>query len=355
MTEQEGAACVLRLFGASSTAVGQAVENFPPRWEAAARWKSRGAETLVALTARGPSGLKKAVRALRERFPADVYGMGQTTLPAAAVDALEGHDKLLICSDSTAGALLEARLETVPGAEKVYDFGALSYAHPRTAQKIAKRAAARLPKDCTDPVRLALARAQAARRVVGADLSVGCAGQGGDSILVLSSRKGCWVRTVPAGENAALWLLDLIRRAAAGQPQAEGTGFLPGGRDPAGARKKAPPLSPGLRGGAAGPSAGGGGGSALVAVCRRRRDGPAGTSAHPLGRASAPARCDPGIRNRALFCPCFSGCFRSGNGPGGGTERGFFIILQKVHSKTGEIPPAGFDGFSALVYHINSM
>ena len=69
MTEQEGAACVLRLFGASSTAVGQAVENFPPRWEAAAWWKSRGAETLVALTARDPSGLKKAVRVLRERFP----------------------------------------------------------------------------------------------------------------------------------------------------------------------------------------------------------------------------------------------------------------------------------------------
>ena len=35
------------------------------------------------------------------------------------------------------------------------------------------------------------------------------------------------MRTVPAGENAALWLLDLIRRAAAGLPQAEGTSFLP--------------------------------------------------------------------------------------------------------------------------------
>ena len=35
------------------------------------------------------------------------------------------------------------------------------------------------------------------------------------------------MRTVPSGENAALWLLDLIRRAAAGLPQAEGTSFLP--------------------------------------------------------------------------------------------------------------------------------
>ena len=42
---------MLRLFGAQSTAVGKTVENFPPQWRAAAQWKSRGAETLVALQA----------------------------------------------------------------------------------------------------------------------------------------------------------------------------------------------------------------------------------------------------------------------------------------------------------------
>ena len=47
---------------------------------------------------------------------------------------------------------------------------------------------------------------------------------------VLSAKKGCWLRTVPAADNAALWLLDMIRRAAAGLPQAEGTGFLPAGQ-----------------------------------------------------------------------------------------------------------------------------
>ena len=46
-------------------------------------------------------------------------------------------------------------------------------------------------------------------------------------MLVLSCRKGCFLRTVPAGENPALWLLDIIRRTAANKPQAEGTGFLP--------------------------------------------------------------------------------------------------------------------------------
>ena len=83
---------------------------------------------------------------------------------------------------------------------------------------------------CTDPLRQALARAQAARRVVGADLSAACAERENDCVLVLSCRKGCFLRTVPAGENPALWLLDIIRRTAANKPQAEGTGFLPARR-----------------------------------------------------------------------------------------------------------------------------
>ena len=69
-----------------------------------------------------------------------------------------------------------------------------------------------------------------ARRVVGADLSAACAERENDCVLVLSCRKGCFLRTVPAGENPALWLLDIIRRTAANKPQAEGTGFLPARR-----------------------------------------------------------------------------------------------------------------------------
>lgn len=221
------AGCVLRLFGAPDAAVGAAVGQFPPQWNAAAQWKSRGAETLVALSAQSAAGLKKAVGALRETFSADLYGAGETTLAEAVVAALEGHDRLLICSDAAAGTLLEARLETVPGAEKVFDFGALSYAHPKAGAQIEKRARARLPKGTTDPVRLALARAQAARRVVGADLSAGCAEREQDCVLILSSKKGCWLRTVQRTDKPALWLLDMIRRAACGLPQAGGTGFLP--------------------------------------------------------------------------------------------------------------------------------
>ena len=217
------AGCVLRLFGAPDAAVGAAVGQFPPQWKAAAQWKSRGAETLVALSAQSAAGLKKAVGALRETFSADLYGVGETTLAEAVVAALEGHDRLLICSDAAAGTLLEARLETVPGAEKVFDFGALSYAHPKAGAQIEKRARARLPKGTTDPVRLALARAQAARRVVGADLAAGCAEREQDCVLILSSKKGCWLRTVQRTDKPALWLLDMIRRAASGLPQAAGT------------------------------------------------------------------------------------------------------------------------------------
>ena len=205
---------MLRLFGAQSTSVGKTVENFPPQWRAAAQWKSRGAETLVALQAQSPSGLKKAAQALRQAFSADLYGAGETTLPAAVVEALERHDKLLICADAAAGALLEARLENRLGAEKVFDFVAVSYANPKTGPLIEKRARARLPKDCTDPLRQALARAQAARRVVGADLSAACAERESDCVLVLSCRKGCFCAPSRRGRTplSGCWISSGARR-----------------------------------------------------------------------------------------------------------------------------------------------
>ena len=211
---EEKTSCVLRLFGAPQGQLAGAVGQFAPQWKTQAQWKSRGGETLLALQAASPSGLKKAAQSLQAQFEADLYGAGDTSLAAAVVNALENHDRLLVCSDAAAGALLEARLETVPGAEKVFDFGALSYAHPKAGPQIEKRARARFKAEEPDAVRLALARAQAARRVVGSELAAGCAERGSEKVLVLSSKKGCWLRTVPSSDNAALWLLDMIRRAA---------------------------------------------------------------------------------------------------------------------------------------------
>ncbi len=229
--------CMLRLFGADPAALAEAVGRFAPQWKATAEWRSRGNETLLALHASDPAGLKKAAHSLHTSFPAELYGEGETSLAAAVVETLERCDRLLVCSDASAGALLDARLENVPGAEKVFDFGTLSYAHPQTGPQIEKRARAKLhlpAGETPDPLRLALARAQATRRIVGAELAAGCAEREQDKVLILCTKKGCWLRTVRADDSPALWLMDMIRRAAAGLPQAKGTGFLP-------ARKTASP------------------------------------------------------------------------------------------------------------------
>ena len=220
--EKTQTTCVLRLFGAPLWAVQQAVQQTG----LAAQCRSRGAETLAALQAETPAGLEKARKALNGRFAAELYGEGEMTLVHAAVQALETHRRLLVCCDADAGTLLEARLETVPGAEKVFDFGALSYADAKIREKPSARTC------CVKggPIPAKLARVQAAQRFVGADLAAGCVERAEDTVLFLGSRRGCGVRTVANTDAPALWLLDMIRRAASGLPQAAGTSWQKYGR-----------------------------------------------------------------------------------------------------------------------------
>ena len=220
--EKTQTTCVLRLFGVPLWAVQQAAQQA----DIAARCRGRGAEVLAALQAETPAGLEKARKALNGRFAAELYGEGEMTLVHAAVQALETHRRLLVCCDADAGTLLEARLETVPDAEKVFDFGALSYADAKIREKLS----ARTCRVKGGPIPAKLARVQAAQRLVGADLAAGCVERAEDTVLFLGSRRGCWVRTVANTDAPALWLLDMIRRAASGLPQAAGTSWQKYGR-----------------------------------------------------------------------------------------------------------------------------
>ena len=117
MTQQQETGCVLRLFGAQSTAVGKTVENFRPsggprpsgRAGAGKRWWPCRRRAFRLKRRAGPAAgvFGRPVRGRRDHSA------------CAVVEALERHDKLLICADAAAGALLEARLENLPGAEKV--------------------------------------------------------------------------------------------------------------------------------------------------------------------------------------------------------------------------------------------
>ena len=228
MTKEEKcpAGCVLRLFGAPEQTGQKFVEALPDTWQGTVHCRSRGAETLVALQSSTPQQLHRAVQQLRTSLAPALYGEGEQTLAAAAVQALEQHRKLLVCSDAAAGMLLESRLENLSGAEKVFDFGAMSYANTALTARLSRKLR-KAPQ--AEPART-LARVQAMQRMTSAALVAGCAELPQSRLLLVGGKKGCWLRCVPPDENLGLWLLDMLRRAACGLPQAGGTNWQPYGR-----------------------------------------------------------------------------------------------------------------------------
>ena len=180
----------------------------------------------MALQSSTPQQLHRAVQLLRTSLAPALYGEGEQTLAAAAVQALEQHRKLLVCSDAAAGALLETRLENLPGTEKVFDFGAMSYADAALTARLSRKLR-KAPQ--AEPART-LARVQAMQRLTGAALAVGCVELPQSRLLLVGGKKGCWLRCVPPDENPGLWLLDMLRRAACGLPQAGGTSWQPYGK-----------------------------------------------------------------------------------------------------------------------------
>ena len=265
--EERPAGCVLRLFGAPEQTVQKAVEALPDTWQGTVHCRSRGAETLVALQSSTPQQLHRAVQQLRTSLAPALYGEGEQTLAAAAVQALEQHRKLLVCSDTAAGALLETRLENLPGAEKVFDFGAMSYANTALTARLSRKLR-KAPQ--AEPART-LARVQGMQKLTGAALAVGCVELPQSRLLLVGGKKGCWLRCVAPDENPGLWLLDLLRRAAA--PEAPQAGQGTGGAFAAGT---------------------GSTGCGLV-LYRRRPCRPASKAAKPWRRKPAPRRGKAGV------------------------------------------------------------
>lgn len=220
---------VLRLFGAAGDTVQSALDALPEKWGLTARRMTRGGETLAVLEA--PAGderasaslLDRAQRSIQAACPDALYGEGAVTLPEATVQALLAHGKLLACADADAGALLEPRLEAVPGAEQMFDFGTMSYAHPQHKDAIAEAGQRSASGGPQAVLQVAAGRVQAARRLAGADLAAGCVPCPGGAVVLAGGKKGVWSRAVPQSENPALWLLDMLRRAACGLEQADGT------------------------------------------------------------------------------------------------------------------------------------
>ena len=228
MTKEENrpAGCVLRLFGVPEQTVQKAVEALPGSWQGTVHCRTRGAETLVALQSSTPQQLHRAVQLLQTSLAPALYGEGEQTLAAAAVQALEQHRKFLACSDAAAGALLETRLENLSGAEKVFDFGTMSYADAALTARLSRKLR-KAPQ--AEPART-LAQVQAMQRLTGAALVVGCVELLHSRLLLVGGKPGCWLRCVSPDENPGLWLLDMLRRAACGLPQAGGTSWQPYGR-----------------------------------------------------------------------------------------------------------------------------
>ena len=223
---------VLRFFGVEEEQVRQAASALAGRCALTGiETRAQGAETLLALTA-SPAALRKAEDLLGRTFRAGLYGAGEQTLADCAARALVKHDRLLACADALALDLLAPRLEGKPGIDACFDFGAGSCADPAALAKIEAGARRCKGSGPSDPVWDELCRLRAALRVTHADFAAGAIPLQDGTLTAVAGRRGSWTRHVPAGDNPALWLLDMIRRAAAGSAQAAQVSFTLHGERP---------------------------------------------------------------------------------------------------------------------------
>lgn len=223
---------VLRFFGVKEAEVCRAASGLAGRYGLTrVESRSQGPETLLALTAPAPA-LHKAEGKLRRAFRAGLYGTGEQTLADCAARALVKRDRLLACGDKLALDLLAPRLEGKDGVDRVFDFGAGSCEDPDASARIEALALRRDKKGAAGPVARELYRLRAALKVTKADLAAGAMQMEERTLVAVAARKGSWFYLAGAGENPALWLLDILRRAAEGRRQSPEVCYVPRGKQP---------------------------------------------------------------------------------------------------------------------------
>lgn len=223
---------VLRFFGVQEAEVCRAASGLAGRYGLTqVESRSQGPETLLALTAPAPA-LHKAEGRLRRTFRAGLYGTGEQTLADCAARALVKRDRLLACGDKLALELLAPRLEGRDGVDRVFDFGAGSCEDPDASARIEALALRRDKKGTAGPVARELNRLRATLKVTKADLAAGALSMEERTLVAVAGRKGSWFYLAGAGENPALWLLDILRRAAEGRRQSPEVCFVPRGKRP---------------------------------------------------------------------------------------------------------------------------
>ena len=123
-------------------------------------------------------------------YDEDVAGLEETV-----VHTLQRKGLTLATAESCTGGMIAQRITNVSGASEVFGYGFVTYWE-----------------------------------------------QDGKFLLLLGTRKGCWLRTVYREDGPGLWLLDMIRRAACGLPQVPGTSWQHY-RDPVPEAVPAPPAA----------------------------------------------------------------------------------------------------------------
>ena len=215
---------ILRFFGSDDADRTQTLRQLTEDGKVTFQEMHKGSEVLVALQCDQGKNNAKLLDHCQETLqrvcsPA-MYATNDVTLAQAAVDVMQLRDKLFVAADAETSAILESRLEKLPAAHGVFDFGQQSYNHPRFAEKIEQAGAA-----MEQPVLAAQSRVREAFRLSGADFAIACVSVEAGGVILLGGKKGFWQRTVPQSESAALWMLDMLRRAALDKPQASGTSW----------------------------------------------------------------------------------------------------------------------------------